>query len=235
MRTLLVLVALVAPLAAGAQSPPASPAPSKVTASRPMVLSATTSPATPRPPPPREASGAFLAGVKVGGLLPFNKLEPAVGVAVEVGWLLPWHDRAFAALLEVSYAQPTASGHATDPRVGGAAYDWKLVQRVVVVAPTALYRYTRLGALVPYAGLGPRLYLYESKVTGTAGGQPMAATTEQATRLGLGAPLGLEYALGPGQLTGEALFEWGGLDTRIAGSGTSLSGATLRVGYRLVF
>jgi opacity protein-like surface antigen len=234
MRNLLVLVALVAPLAAGAQSPPASSAPSKVTASRPMVLSATTSPAKP-PAPPREASGAFLAGVKVGGLVPFNKLQPAVGVAVELGWLLPWRDRAFAALLEVSYAQPTASGHATDPRVGGAANDWKLVQRVVVVAPTGLYRFTGLGALVPYAGLGPRIYLYESKGSGTAGGQPMAATTEQATRLGLGAPLGLEYALGPGQLTGEALFEWGGLDTRSAGTGTSLSGATLRVGYRLVF
>jgi hypothetical protein len=96
------------------------------------------------------------------------------------------------------------------------------------------YRFTRLGPIVPYLGAGPRIYLYESQASGAAGGAALGTTTEQATRLGLGVPVGVEYALGPGRLTGEILLEWGGLDTRIAGSGTSLSGATLRVGYRFL-
>ncbi len=188
--------------------------------------------------------GALLVGAKVGGVVPFSKLGVNAAGAVEAGWFLPWMGRSFAAVLEVSYCQPTASGTTADPRVGGAAYEWKLTQRELVIAPTGLFRLQGLdrlaglgwaGRLVPYAGIGPRLYLLESRVSGSAGGQAMATTTEQATRVGVGLPLGAEYALGPGSLTGELLLEWGPLDTRATGSSATAAGLTLRFGYRMAF
>lgn len=193
---------------------------------------------------PSSDRGGALVGVKVGGVVPFSRLGVNAAGAIEAGWLLPWMDRRFAAVLEVSYCQPTASGSAGDPRVGGAAYDWKLTQRELVIAPTGLFRLRGFGALtglswgdrlVPYAGIGPRIYLLESRVSGSSGGQAMSTTTERATRMGVGAPLGAECALGPGSLTGELLLEWGALDTRAAGSGTSTAGLTLRLGYRMTF
>ncbi|HSB19665.1 MAG TPA: hypothetical protein VLD85_06650 [Anaeromyxobacteraceae bacterium] len=193
---------------------------------------------------PSPDRGAALVGAKVGGVVPFSRLGVNAAGAVEAGWLLPWMDRSFAAVLEVSYCQPTAAGSAGDPRVGGAAYDWKLTQRELVIAPTGLFRLGGFGTLtglawagrlVPYAGIGPRIYLLESRVSGSAGGQAMATTTEKATRMGVGMPLGAEYALGPGSLTGELLLEWGALDTRAAGSSTTTAGLTLRFGYRMIF
>ena len=192
-------------------------------------------------PPDR---GTVLVGAKIGGLFPVENLDPAVAGGVEVGWVMPWLDRSLAAVLEVDYAQPTASGNAGDPRVGGASYDWKLLQRQLVVAPTVLYRLKGFAALtglswasriVPYAGIGPRIYLLQSTVSGTAGGQGVAETKETATKVGLGVPLGAEVAFGPGSLTGELLAEWGKLETVAAGSGTTTAALSVRVGYRFVF
>jgi hypothetical protein len=195
-------------------------------------------------PEPAQAPdrGALLVGAKVGGVVPLEDLDPSFAGAVEVGWLMPWLGRSFAAVLEAGYVQPTASGGAADPRVGGAAYDWKLTQRELVFAAVGLYRLTGLSALtgaawtarlVPYAGIGPRLYLLESVVSGSAGGQAIATTTEQATKLGVGLPLGAEVRVGPGSVTGELLYEWGKIDGRIAGSGTTTAGLSLRFGYRM--
>ncbi len=239
MKTILAIAALAAaPLAALAQAqaqahPVPLPPPPARTSTTP-----TTAPAA------GSDVGALLVGVKAGGIVPFSKLGANAVGAVEVGWLLPWMERSFAAVLEIAYAQPTASGGAGDPRVGGAAYDWKLTQRELVIAPTGLYRLRGFaaltglpwaGGLVPYAGIGPRLYLLQSRVSGSAGGQAMATTTEQATKLGFGVPLGAELALGPGSLTGELLLEYGALDTAAAGSGTTTAGLALRVGYRMTF
>lgn len=228
MRTILAVLALAAlPLAALAG--PAEP-PTPTPAATPAAAS--------------DDVGALLLGAKVGGVVPFSKLGVNAAAAIEVGWLLPWMDRSFAALVEVGYTQPTASGGAGDPRVGGASYDWKLTQRELVIAPTGLYRLRGFaaltglswaGGLVPYAGIGPRLYLLQSRVSGSAGGQAMATTTEQATKLGVGVPLGAELALGPGSLTGELLLEYGALDTAAAGSGTTTAGLTVRLGYRMTF
>lgn len=243
MRTILAILALAGfPLAAAAQTAPVPlPPPPPGT----QVVPALPPPAAASPAPAEDGDrGAVLVGAKMGGVVPFEKLGANVTGAIEVGWLMPWAERSFAAVLEIGYTQPTASGGAGDPRVGGAAYDWKLVQRELVLAPTALYRLGDLGALtgarwasglVPFAGIGPRLYLLQSVVSGSAGGQAIPSTREQATKVGLGIPVGAEYALGPGSLTGDLLLEWGALDTRAAGSGTTTAGLSLRVGYRMAF
>jgi opacity protein-like surface antigen len=100
--------------------------------------------------------------------------------------------------------------------------------------PTFLYRMTFLSDwLTPYAGLGLRIYLLESTVNGTAGDQSIADTTEHSTKLGFGVPLGVEFALGPGGITAELLFQWAPLEHTLTGD-SHLGGLSLFVGYRFL-
>jgi opacity protein-like surface antigen len=186
---------------------------------------------------PRDDSGAFLGAGKVGGILPFSGLGPFVNFGVELGYVFGGTGRSIGALLDVSYTAPPADGTQSEdfdpPRVEGGEYEWKLVQKQLVLGPTFLYRFTmlELDPLTLYGGIGPRVYLLESKVEGSAGGEPFGETPERSTKLGVGVPLGVEYALGPGGLLAELLFQWGPLNHRVTGD-AHLASATLFVGYR---
>jgi hypothetical protein len=182
---------------------------------------------------PEKDRGAFVAGAKVGGLVPFDGLGPFVLGTVEVGYVLPFLKRSFAGVIDVSYTAPSTSGEQPDPRVDGGTYSWTLTQKELVIQPTIMYRLTSLGRLVPYVGIGPRIYLLRSIVEGKAGGQVIGETIEQSTKVGAGLPLGVEFKLGPGALLGELLFEFGPLDHTATGSSHTAAG-TLQLGYRLM-
>jgi hypothetical protein len=196
----------------------------------------------PAPPPLEEPraveapkpKGGLLAGAKVGGLLSFGGLDPNARVGLELGYVFPWLDRGLAFLVAADYAAPKSSGTQTgDPRVDGGTYDWHLTEHILAITPTVMYRFTKLKAVVPYVGVGPRIYLLKSTVRGAVGGVEIPETTEQSTKVGLGVPLGAELKLGPGALIGELLFEYGSLDHTATGS-SNTGALSLALGYRLL-
>ncbi|MFT3772478.1 MAG: outer membrane beta-barrel protein [Minicystis sp.] len=212
------LLALALPAIAAAQpAPPDKPAPAQ--------------PVTEAPAKPDR--GAFVAGAKLGVALPFDGLGPMASGVVEVGYVFPWLKRSFGLLVDVAYTVPIKSGtQMGDPRVDGT-YGWKLTQKELTISPAAYYRLTLLGRVVPYVGIGPRIYLHQSVVEGNVGKEMILATKEQSTKVGVGVPVGVGVRLGPGELTGEFLFEWGKLDHTATGDSTSLAG-NFQVGYRFL-
>ena len=184
--------------------------------------------------PAKKDRGAFVLAGKVGGIVTFSGLNPNLRAAVEVGYVFPWLKRSFAAVVEVGYAAPQTDGtQAGDPRVVGGTYNWHLTEQELTVMPEIVYRLTALRTIVPYIGIGPRVYMLRSNVKGSVNGTPISETTEQSTKVGLGIPLGLQYNLGPGGLTAEVLFEYGALDHTATGD-SNTGGVSLLLGYRFL-
>jgi len=244
---ILVALGLGAPISA-AQAQEAAPPPNPETglvAEQPAA--AEPAPAAPVDEAPPEAEpaetagdkrGLWLFGGKIGAMISLNGLGPYLHGAVEVGYVFPVLDQGIGALLNVEYSAPRTDGHVDedfDPeRVPSGGYDWELLQKELVIMPTFLYRMTFLSDwLTPYAGLGLRVYLLESTVNGTAGDQPIADTTEHSTKVGFGVPLGAEFALGPGGITAELLFQWAPMEHTVTGD-SHLGGLSLFVGYRFL-
>jgi hypothetical protein len=188
----------------------------------------------PAPEPLPGDPGALLLTGKVGGILPLNGLDPFVTGGIEVGWIFAGTKQRIAALLDVTYTAPNASGTATDPRITGETFGWDIAQKELILQPTFMYRYTALGPLVPFAGIGPRIYFLETVGEGAANGVKFSESKEQSTRFGAGLPFGAEYALGPGGLMAELLLEWAPLDHRVTGD-VSLLATSLFAGYRARF
>jgi hypothetical protein len=183
-------------------------------------------------------SGAFLLGAKIGGIASFNGLHPFVHGGIELGYVFPTLNRGLGAYLQVEYSVPTTEGSVnesfTPERVPSGGYDWKLVQKELVLQPTFLYRMTWLSdSITPFVGLGLRVYLLESITTAEAGDQTIEQTTERSTKWGGGLPIGAEFALGPGALTGEVLLQWGPLKHTLTGA-THLGGVSVFAGYRML-
>jgi opacity protein-like surface antigen len=179
--------------------------------------------------------GLILFGGRVGGIIPFGGLNPFVTGGIEAGYVFPWLNRSLAAAVQMDYTAPKQDGSQTDPRVqsNGGTYNWKLTEQQLCIMPVVMYRFTSLGSLVPYAGIGPRIYMLKSNVKGTVGDQVISETTEKSTKVGFGVPIGLEYALGPGAIIAELLLQYGGLDHKATGD-TNTGGASLALGYRFL-
>lgn len=182
-------------------------------------------------PPPQATGGAFMADAKIGGVLAFGGLDPNVRPAIGLGYMFGWKNRSIAAQLQVDYASFKAKGSDQDPRVVGGSYAWDLTEQTLVLFPWAMYRFTSLGRLVPFAGIGPRMYMLRSNIKGSAAGGPLPETKEQSTNVGLGIPFGAEFKLGPGGLLGELLLEYGPLDHKVTGS-SNTGALSLFLGYR---
>ncbi len=113
----------------------------------------------------------------------------------------------------------------------GGAYTWNLTQQYLTFMPVVMYRHMGFGRVVPFAGVGPRIYLMRSTVSGAVGSVGIPETTEQSTALGVGVPFGVELKVGPGGVVGEVLAQWGPFDH--AATGPTHTGAlSLSVGYR---
>lgn len=177
--------------------------------------------------------GAIVAGGKFGGVATLSGFGPNVAGAVEVGYIFPWLKRGLGLLVDVSYAVPVATGTEPDPRVPGGSYGWTLYQKQLTVLPMVMYRYTGLGKIVPYVAAGPRIVMLESVTEGTAGGATILETKEQSTKVGVGAPLGADFLLGPGAAFAEVMFQFNPIDHRSTGA-SSLTSFTLWLGYRVM-
>lgn len=179
---------------------------------------------------------AILLAGKIGGIAPFNGLSPFVAAGIEGGYIFGNTQRRIGVLLDVEYTAPKGDGTKEESfnpeRIPGGSYDWELRQKELTFQPTFLYRLTGVtDILTPYAGIGPRIYFLESVVRGSAGDQKFKDTKEQSTKFGVGVPLGVEVALGPGGLLAELLFQWAPLDHEATGD-SHLAGLSLFVGYR---
>lgn len=219
--------ALALGLAAVAQATPSLAADAHVEVS--TDLSAPPVPSAPAAP--SGGDSAFLLAGKVGGLVPFNGLDPFASGGIELGWIFAGTDQRLCALLDVTYTAPRASGGAADPRLASGVFEWEISQKELILQPTFLYRLTGLGPIVPFAGIGPRIYFLETVSQGSSGGVPFQESKERSTKFGAGLPVGAEYEIGPGGVMAELLMEWAPLDHRVTGD-VSLLGMTLFLGYR---
>ncbi len=226
MKTTTILIAaslLALPASALAQTPP--PVPGATPDAAPGAA----------PGPEKPDRGAFVAGAKVGAAIPLDSLGPMVSGVLEVGYIFPVLKRGLGLMVDVAYTVPTKSGTATgEMRVdNNGSYQWKITQKELTFSPALYYRATMLGRVVPYLGVGPRIYLHQSLVQGSVGMSPILTTTEQSTKVGVFVPVGVGIHLGPGELLGEFMFEWGKLDHTATGDSTSM-GANVQLGYRFL-
>jgi len=243
--TILTILLASSPVLAQAPTPEPAPAPAPApeTAPPPPAVAATVE--APPPAVEKRDRGAFVLGVKGGGLFPeaFSPLGPSFLVDVEIGWILPFLKRGIAITIDGAYTQPTAQGGPiTDPRItsNNNMYSWDITQREVIIGLTLSYRMTFIGEgkLVPYIGVGPRLFLLQTQACPSGGqcaagsGNPIAESDEQSTKVGVGVPLGIDYLVGPGRIFLEAQLLWAPIDHRTTGD-SSVGSITAALGYRL--
>lgn len=179
---------------------------------------------------------SFSAAAKAGGFFPqpFSELGTNLVIGLEGGWLPPVACRRLHVAVALEYAQPPAEGRGSDPGVGGS-YAWSLQQRELSLAALAAYRFDFFGErVVPYAGLGPRLILLETRANGAAAGEPFGEHVETSTELGLAVQAGADWRLGPGTVVGELQVGVSDLDHVTTGDVTG-GALAVRVGYRLWF
>ncbi len=182
--------------------------------------------------------GAFVVGGKIGALASIDGLKPHVTGAVQVGYIFPWFRRQLALLVDVGYAQPVTSKTESDPRVAGGSYNWHLIEQQLTIQPSVYYRLSILpdvgpGKFVPYAGVGPRIFLTRSKTDSDGTTPTLLRQNEQSTLVGVGANLGTEYLIGPGGILVEALFGWAKIKEQTTGD-AHLSAISAWAGYRFM-
>jgi hypothetical protein len=184
----------------------------------------------------RVHSGLLIGG-KVGGGLgkPFSEFGATPVFELELGYLLPPLHRSIELFVSGQYTQPGIDGISgkADPRLPGAT-SFDLTQQELALSFGGLYRFdvgSRL--LMPYAGLGARLYLLNTKVKGSAGDHVYGQNEETHSAAGLLLLGGLELFVGPGALLGELSFGWAAVDGFVLRD-TNLGALHLAFGYRLM-
>ena len=181
----------------------------------------------------------LLLGGKVGAGLgkPWSDFGATPVFELELGYALPPLHRAIQLFFTGQYTQPGMSGtsSARDPRLpGDGLVHYDVTQQELTLSFGGLYRFD-VGSrqVMPYGGLGGRLYLLDTKVKGSAGGQPYGQNEEKQTRVGLLLLGGVELFVGPGALLGELSFGWASIDSFVLRN-TNLGALNLAVGYRLM-
>jgi hypothetical protein len=84
--------------------------------------------------------------------------------------------------------------------------------------------------LVPYGGVGARMHLTHSVMEANAGSTDLLTNTEDSTRFGFLARVGLGWRLGPGMLVGELHGEWAPIDHRLTDDANTANLA-IQLGY----
>jgi len=166
------------------------------------------------------------------GATPVFELE--LGYAPKLGDTL---GRALEIFLIGQYAQPGLDGKAKqpDPRLPGdaqASYD--VTQQMLSLSLGALYRFdVGMPILMPYGGLGARMYMLDTNVKGSVAGEKFSENNEQQTDFGLVLLGGVDFFVGPGALLAELSFGWAQLDGFVMRD-TNLGALSLAVGYRVI-
>jgi hypothetical protein len=182
----------------------------------------------------------LLVGGKVGGGLgkPFSEFGATPVFELELGYALPPLHRAIEIFFTGQYTQPGIDGVTgkRDPRLpspGLISYD--LTQQELTLSLGALYRFDIGSRMVmPYAGLGGRMYMLNTKIKGSTGSQAYGQNEETQTRAGLLLLGGAELFVGPGALLAELSFGWASVNSFVLRN-TNLGALNLAVGYRLMF
>jgi hypothetical protein len=209
-------------------------------ADQPPTPSATPPAAEVTQPAPKKDRGQVLLAVKVGALFaePFSGLGASYLVEIELAYTLPVLKHHLALALNGAFTAPEANGTGTDPRLDastGGAWNWHLQQFEGILGLSLIYRHP-IGRFTPYVGIGPRLFLLESRISGSAGGAAISMSTETSTKVGGGLPLGLGIRLGPGDLFAEFALNICNIDHRTTGDASvGVSSLQLAAGYRLIF
>lgn len=193
-------------------------------------------------PAQSRANLGLVLGGKVGGGLgaPFSDFGATPVLELELGYMLPVGgalDRHIQLFVTGQYVQPTVDGTASDPDPrlpGDGIVRYEVTQQELALSLGALYRFD-LGTqlLMPYGGLGGRMYLLNTKVKGSAGGVAYGENEETQTDFGLVLLGGVDIFLGPGALLAELSFGWAALDGFVMRD-TNLGALNLAVGYRLM-
>jgi hypothetical protein len=187
------------------------------------------------------ADVGFAIAAKVGGGIgkPVSEFGGTPAFELELEYMLPLsppigHSLGF--FLAGQYAQPGFDGSADpDSRLpGNGVLDYELGQQQLVLSLGARYRFD-VGSdlLMPYAGIGGRLYMLRTMVKGEVDGERYGENEETDGSVGLLVQAGLDVFLGPGALLAELQFGWGSVDAYVLRD-TSVGAFTLLVGYRFV-
>lgn len=181
----------------------------------------------------------LVLGGKIGGNVgkPFSEFGVSYVLDLEVGYLLPVLDKSIEIFVSGQYTRPTTEGAETaaDARLpGDGALRYDIAQQEFSLTLGGLYRIpVGLDWLMPYGGLGARLYMLRTEVKGTAGGELFAPNEETQSAAGLLLLGGVDFALGPGALGAELQFGWAHVDAFVLRD-TNLGALQLLVGYRLM-
>lgn len=180
--------------------------------------------------------GAPLVGIKLGVLLPqaFSPLHTHMLLELEAGYLLPFAKRLLGLTASFAFSSPSTDGSGiADPRVPGGSFGYRSTQQHFLLGAT-VWANLPLGRIVPYLGIGPRIYAVRTLSSGDASGTPIAETLETSTEIGVGMPVGVNVMLGPGRVFGEFQLLWAGIAQRSTGDG-AIGSLALGAGYRFVF
>ena len=174
----------------------------------------------------------LLLAVRVGAAFPdaWSKLAPSYVVAVEAGATI-WRER-LALVVDAAFTGPSAAVSGSDPALG--PFSAQLDAREVIVGVSFVYRHA-IGRVVPYAGVGPRLVVFDAHERGTAGmGAALPAESELSVGGGGGGLVGVGVRLGPGEAFVDARADAAPVHSHLAGD--VVAGAFfLAGGYRMTF
>jgi hypothetical protein len=183
-------------------------------------------------------SGLLLGG-KVGGGLgkPWSDFGATPVFELELGYALPPLHRAIQLFFSGQYTQPGMSGTSgiKDQRLpGNGLVSYDVLQQELTLSFGGLYRFD-VGSkqVMPYGGIGGRLYMLDTKVKGSVGSQAYGRNQETQTRVGLLLLGGAELYVGPGALLAELSFGWASVNSFVLRN-TNLGALNLAVGYRLM-
>jgi len=174
----------------------------------------------------------LLLGLRAGPSTPqpFNRLATSFLLDFEGVWAP--HRDGLAVSFDVGYTRPAASGTRVDPRIAaeGGRVSYSMTVHDLAFGLGALYRVSVGSGFVPFAGLGARLHLTRATVEQRAGDVDLGTWSEQNTRVGARARVGLAKALGPGELGVELQADFATIDHLVTGDAN-----TGFLGYQLSY
>lgn len=184
----------------------------------------------------RAKLGLVLGG-KVGGGIGTGPFGATPLFELEAGFALPPLERAIEIFVAAQYAQPgtDGSGAEPDPRLpDDGSFRYEISQQILTLALGGLYRLDLGNDLVmPYGGLGGRVYFLRTKIEGEAAGEPFGSNEETQADVGLVLLGGVDIFLGPGALLAELSFGYAAVDGFVLRD-TDVGALNLAIGYRFI-
>jgi len=198
----------------------------------PVATAATVAPNTDVLPP-------IYVGARVGGAFgqAFSELGASLTGEVLGGYQLPFLDRRFGIFAALSYAQPSTSGHAHDPRVGpaGGQFDYNTTLRDLGVTAGGQLWWPVAGTrFVPFGALGLKLHFTKITSESRFGSASAGENRESDTHVGFLLRAGAGIRLGPGLVALDATVDSAPMDQLTTGAANS-GAVVVAAGYHFFF